>query len=101
MAPCKTFLLLTWILCRRSFLLSILFPYWLIALCILEISFFVGLGCSYFSLVTLFKVGDLMSDEFISDLILVRSRHRRCSIEKVSLKISQTLQKNTCMGACF
>ena len=75
------------------------------------ISFFVGLGCSYFSLVTLFKVGDLRSDEFISDLILarssrliflfVRSRHRRCSIKKVSLKISQTLQKNTCMGACF
>ena len=30
-----------------------------------------------------------------------RSSHRRCSVSKVVLEISQNLQENTCVGASF
>ena len=32
---------------------------------------------------------------------LLRSSHRRCSVKKVFLKISQISQENTCIGVCF
>ena len=43
----------------------------------------------------------LLITELKYQITSIRSSHRRCSVKKVLLKISQILQKNSCVGVSF
>ena len=48
-----------------------------------------------------FKSSTLRKGIFSRNILIFRSSHRRCSVKKVFLEISQNSQENTCARASF